>query len=87
MADFIIHERAVVQWQWGPLMSLAIPLEEIDSAGPSPCDVMQIIDDTTNLATQSAILLCHTKSHPMLHSRRKAPPHLASSPPPHLPQS
>ena len=41
MTEFLIHERAIVQWQWGPLVSLAIPLYEIDSAGPSPNDMMQ----------------------------------------------
>ena len=48
MSEFMIHERSIVQWQWGPLVSLAIPLDEIDSAGPSPSDVMQILDLTTS---------------------------------------
>uniref|UniRef100_A0A7S3EYV7 Ion transport domain-containing protein n=1 Tax=Haptolina ericina TaxID=156174 RepID=A0A7S3EYV7_9EUKA len=44
LAEFMILERAVVQWQWGPVMSIAIPLDEIDSSGPSPSDVMQLLD-------------------------------------------
>ncbi|KAL1518863.1 hypothetical protein AB1Y20_003140 [Prymnesium parvum] len=50
MTERIIYSLAIVQWEWGPLASLAIPLAEIDSAGPHPNDCMHILE----LASASA---------------------------------
>lgn len=43
MTEFIIMKRAEVVWEWGPMLSLAIPLDEIDSSGLSADDAMELI--------------------------------------------
>ena len=41
--QFVIEQRSQVQWRWGPLTSVATPLDEIDSAGDGGNDLMQLV--------------------------------------------
>ena len=43
MLQHILERRWQVQWKWGPVISYQLPLEEIDSAGVSLHDVMELI--------------------------------------------
>ena len=42
MLQHILERRWQVQWKWGPVISYQLPLEEIDSAGVSLHDVMEL---------------------------------------------
>ena len=45
MAKHIMRKRLKPNWTWGPLTSLRIELDEIDSAGKEGNDIMEIIAD------------------------------------------
>ena len=39
----ILRERLILNWQWGPLTSYKMDLEDIDSAGATGNDVMELV--------------------------------------------
>ena len=57
MCKHILNKRLQLNWRWGPLTSLRLPLDEIDSAGAGGNDIMELAGDhRATLSTQQMLL-------------------------------